>query len=362
MIHILLFFYCGLLNFFTIGLKKLQTPPLKKTRINNFSIVVAARNEEENLPQLLDRLVKQNYPQEKFEIIVSDDRSTDGTSIIVEKFKKQHPIIKSVHIDKEDPHFVGKKNALNEAIKLSSFDVLVFTDADCLPGCNWLQEIDRYLTPETDFIAGFSPLQMKGKFFSSLKNLERSSIFAVSAGSIGWQWGLTCVARNMIYRKSIFKKVDGFSGIEHIRSGDDDLMLQKLAPYTRKMNFMFTEDSIVPTKDKSDFRSQVNLETRRASKWKYYPFHVKAMTLLVFLFYLSYILLFGRSLLKKKWTDFSIISLFKVTSEFCLLYSFLKKCNKKHLLILFPIAELFYIPYFLFFALKGSFGKYTWKK
>ncbi len=177
-------------------------------------------------------------------------------------------------ITHESSLLVGKKNALNEAIKLAKYDILAFTDADCLPSPFWLQEINSHFTDETEFVAGYAPLLVKPKWLSTLKNLERSSIFALTAGSFGWNWAVTCTARNMAYRKELFKKKNGFQGIGHLRSGDDDLMLQKLAP--KKMRFMFSEKSFVPSDDKKNIKEQVNLETRRASKWNYYPISIKS--------------------------------------------------------------------------------------
>ena len=352
--------YCLIVCLFIFGLIKIGKA--QNRTLLKFSVIVAARNEEKYLPLLLEKLVKQDYPKENYEIIVADDRSTDNTSQIIEKFAHKFPILKSVRIIEESDKLIGKKNALNEAIKISKNEILAFTDADCVPSINWLRELNKHFDGSTDFVAGYSPLLSKGKKFNLLKNLERASHFAVVAGSLGLDWKITCAARNMAYRKCVFEKAEGFSGIGHLRSGDDDLMLQKIAGFVRKSNFMFSEDSIVPSFDKDNIREMKDLETRRASKWFYYTFPVKIMTL----FFLIYFVVFGFSVpgIIIGYLDFDqflLIFLLKIVPEFFLLFVFLLKVRRLKLLTFFPILELIYIPYYIFFGLKGTFGKYRWK-
>ncbi len=330
---------------------------------NHFiSVIVAARNEENFLEKLLEILINQNY--QNYEVIISNDRSTDSTQEIIEEFSKKSSILKFITIEKESEKFVGKKNALNEAIKISSGEILAFTDADCLPSKNWLKEINRMYENDVDIVAGYSPLisQKNNSFLNKIKNLERSSVFAVTAGSFFWHWGITCTARNFSYRKSIFEKVNGFSSISHIRSGDDDLMLQKISKFSKKMKFMFSPDSFVPSYDKEDFKSQISLEVRRGSKWKYYtlPIKILSLTIMIYYLFLLYFLIIGLSNpIFLKLFIYSFVA--KTLSEFLILFTFLLRIGKLEQLSVFIFAELFYIPYFIFFGLKGTFGKYKWK-
>ncbi|MBN2461192.1 MAG: glycosyltransferase [Candidatus Cloacimonetes bacterium] len=349
---LIFFFLAGILR-----LKRVHDPRIKK-----LSIIVAARNEEKYLPELLDRLLNQNYPEDAYEMIIIDDRSTDETAGIIRKYQQRTSQIRFISIEDYDPVLSGKKKALAVGIDYASNEILVFTDADCLPGRNWLQEINRHFSDQIDFLAGYSPLQIKNGLLSVLKNLERVSLFAVTAGSFGWKWGITCTARNMAYRKSIFNKINGFEGIGQIPSGDDDLLLQKMAGFLRKLTFMFTTTSFVPARDRTEWKIQINQESRRASKWRYYPLPVKAMTLFIFSYYLSIFLavtLTFFSLLS--WQEVITLIILKTVPEFLLLACFLIKVKKCKLLWGFLIAEVIYIPYFIFFAVKGTWGRYSWK-
>ncbi len=295
--------------------------------------------------------------------MLADDRSTDNTFDIIHKFCEEHTNFHCVRILDSDEGYPGKKRALGRAIEASSGEILAFTDADCRPGPNWLTEIDRHITDYTDFIAGYSPLvTSSGAVADGLKNLERASIFAVTAGSLGWKWGLTCTARNMAYTRKLYDNAGGFSGIEHIPSGDDDLMLQKLHPFSAGMRFMFTQESIVPSYEHDDVSTQINRETRRASKWRWYPMSVKLLTLLVMLFYLSLaVYLVGAVIGFVEWLSIFGVLAVKVLSEFVLLTVFLLRIKRSPLLAWFPIAQVLYIPYFVYFGLRGTFGGYRWK-
>ena len=353
-------FYFFLIVFFSVGIFRLSKPA--KNVFQPISVIIAARNEEKHLPRLLQNLLSLNYPPEKFEVIIADDRSTDKTAEIIAKFQKDFPNLLSVKIEKESANLVGKKNALNAAINSAKNEILAFTDADCLPNRNWLREINNHFAQDIDFIAGYSPLLLKRKMVSELKNLERASHFAVTAGSLGWNWKITCSARNTAYRKSVFLRSGGFDGIGQIRSGDDDLLLQKMAKFIRRATFMFSQDSIVPSFDKENISEMIHLESRRASKWRFYPLSVKILTGFVFLYYLVLTAAFGLVLL----ADFSLkiflfVLLLKIIAEFLLLSIFLIKVRKIKLLWAFPVAEIVYLPYFIFFGLKGTFGKYRWK-
>ena len=357
---ILSFIYAIVVLSFCFGILFLKQG--KNNNLNKFSIIIAARNEEKNLPQLLENLVDQNYPQDHYEIIVADDRSTDRTSLIVKEYIQKFPNLKLIRIKEETENLVGKKNALNNAIKKSEYEILAFTDADCLPTKNWLSEINKHFDDKTDFVTGYSPLISKEKKINLLKNLERSSHFAVVAGSLGLNWKITCSARNMAYRKSIYDKMNGFSGIGNLRSGDDDLMLQKMAKQIRKANFMFSRDSIIPSFDKDNFQEMSHLETRRASKWFHYTISVKIMTLFFLIYYLAYSFSFFSFVFSfLDLNIFLLILLLKIIPEFLLLFIFLIKVKRIKMILVFPILEIVYIPYFVFFGLKGTFGKYRWK-
>ena len=359
-------FYSFILLLVIIGLLKQSTLSLrgseatKQSRKLHISVIIACKNEENNIKQLIDSLSAQSYDKQCFEVIIADDGSTDGTADII---KATASNIKYLLVDPSlYPAIIGKKKAVTQAIDLSKGEILAFTDADCTPSKDWLLDINNAFN-DCDFYTGYSPLIVESNtIINTLKNLERASIFAISAGSSYLGMPLTCTARNMAYFRELWNKVNGFAGIGHLKSGDDDLMLHKLNKHIKKPHFSFNPNAIVPSTDNHDNKKQINQETRRASKFKHYPFYIQLLVLLIVIFYglLSYH--FVVSLVKLHFhTDLIFALISKVFIEFTLLFLFLKQFNKLQYLKSFILAELLYIPYFLYFGVKGTFGKYTWK-
>ncbi len=340
---------------------------IKKTnQINNkLSVIIAAKNEQKNIISLLQALAKQNYPKDNYEVIIADDNSTDETAEIVKTFIKDNENFKYIHVtDRHYPEIKGKKKALTAGIAQSKYSILVFTDADCLPKENWLQSINRNFTDDVDFVAGYSPLLFDDdSLLGKLKNLERSSIFAVTAGSFGLNIPLTCTARNMAYRKSLWEEVNGFIGIHDVLSGDDDLMLLKSRHHIRKYRFCFDLDSVVESNEHKTGNQHLNQEIRRASKFKYYPLYIKLLTVFIAVYYLYFLSTFLQVILSTYNFNHLIINIIlKIGVEALFLIFFLSFVKRLKLMLYFPLAELLYITYFLYFGVKGSLSKYTWKK
>ncbi len=366
-LFVLLLLYAAILLFILVGTYFRRISKRSKKE-KFFSIIVAARNEERFLPHLLKQLKDQNYPADKYEAIIVSDRSQDKTDALIEDYNKKYENFHHVIIKREGEKFIGKKNALNEGIKRAQGKYLLFTDADCAPKKNWIRSMNAAFTPNVDFIAGYSPLLSTkegiwNRFIMGLKNLERLSVFTVSAGTLGWNWGVTAAARNMAYRKKVFEQVNGYEGIGQIASGDDDLLLQKISKTGKfKMAFNYDPDSFVPSYEHMSSKSRFEQEKRRGSKWQYYPLKIKLMTGLVFSFYafvvISFLLAFLGSF---PWNIFLAVFLLKWFVEFFFILRGALEFHSLPLMIYFPVAELFYIPYFIIFGLLGTFSKYRWK-
>ncbi|MFZ4621178.1 MAG: glycosyltransferase, partial [Bacteroidota bacterium] len=139
-----------------VGTKRLFRPNQNGIP-HSVSVIVAARNEEKNIAPLLESLTAQNYPAEKFEIIIVNDRSIDSTAAIVETFQKGSANIRLLTIEANTTDMPNKKNALRSGITEAKNDILVFTDADCVAGKGWLNSISDAFTEDIGVVAGYSP-------------------------------------------------------------------------------------------------------------------------------------------------------------------------------------------------------------
>ena len=108
--------YIKYLLLFKRGIKP-QVKVLKNIK-PSVSVVIAARNEEQNLPRLLTALVNQSYPENKYEVIIANDDSEDNTAIIAQEFAQKWDNIKLLHVKNRLEVPSPKKNALSQAINL----------------------------------------------------------------------------------------------------------------------------------------------------------------------------------------------------------------------------------------------------
>ena len=243
-----LFVHLGLIT----GLRRLDHSESNERPL--VSIIVAARNEEKNINQLLDCLSQQTYTN--CEIVIINDRSTDRTAELIANYQKNHSNIRRIDITMLQDDMPAKKNALRRGIEASKGEILSFTDADCFPMPNWIEYLVRSFRPKTGLVAGYSPYQIPNDRASGLLNNLffrfiayeefRAAIWA--AGSIGWNLGWLCNGRNLAYRRKVYDEVNGFEQIKMSISGDDDLFLQLVRRQTNwKIDYVTTPESFVTT-------------------------------------------------------------------------------------------------------------------
>ncbi len=233
------------------------------------TVVVAARDEEANLPRLLAALQAQSYPVERLELIVIDDHSTDETYRVLTDHAKKIPNLHPLRSADPPPGWAPKKWALTTAIEGSTGEIILVTDADCLPGPRWVETVAAYFDdPSTGMVMGPAPLisEQPNRWWEALR-LDSCSVDALAAGGAGHGLALTCTGRNLAYRRATFDAVDGFQGVAHVASGDDDLLMLKIAATGRwKVRFALATDAVVPSPPPPDLRTFIRQRLRFASK------------------------------------------------------------------------------------------------
>ncbi|MEN6445203.1 MAG: glycosyltransferase, partial [Candidatus Cloacimonas sp.] len=262
----------------------------------------------------------------------------------------------------ETPPLIGKKAAVQQGINMSRFDILAFTDADCSVPVSWLKEINRSLDEDTDYLLSYSILKRtKGGTIFRLKNFERSIYYGLASAGLYYKIPFTSSACNMIYRKKVFDESGGFDGIGHLRSGDDDLLLMKMMPHIKKGAYNPSLAMQVVSIDGSDRKKHYQTNIRRASKFKYYPWWLKALSAFVFVYFcLFYVALW--QMIKNKSNKPILLSLIlKTTAEFAFSQSHLRQIGRSKLGFLYPVQILIFPAQFIFYAVRGTLGKYRWK-
>lgn len=212
-----LFFFIRL-TFFKKKSEMVEFPPV--------SVVICARNEEENLLKNLPQIFQQEYPE--FEVVVVNDRSWDETLDVLRAFQKKHDNLHVVNIQESENYAHGKKLAITLGIKGAQHEHLLFTDADCFPSSDqWIRKMAVSFQRKS-LILGYSPYQKKKGFLNKLIRFDTVQIGVqyLSFALAGLPY--MGVGRNMSYKKDLFFSVGGFKSHYHISSGDDDLFVNEV--------------------------------------------------------------------------------------------------------------------------------------
>jgi glycosyltransferase involved in cell wall biosynthesis len=263
----------------------LVTAPPAKEEAVFVSVVIPVRNEEAGIGALLQDLAVQDYPAQRFEVLVVDDGSTDQTAARVQAFMPQAPYaLRYLDLTKLGPG-TGKKQAVTAGIREARGELLAFTDGDCRLQPGWLQHLAfAYSQRQALFISGPVAFHHPQGVFGKMQVVEFASLIGVGAASLALGKPNMCNGANIAYPKRVFDEVQGFAGNEHIASGDDEFLLHKVfAKYPDRVLFLKAPGATVFTCTQSSLRSFVAQRVRWASKWPaYQQLAPKLMALLVF--------------------------------------------------------------------------------
>lgn len=323
------------------------------------SIVISIRADFENIQKLLPELMNQNYPN--FEIVLIDDASWDETKSFIEESVKQFPNVKGVYVTEEmKKQTLGKKLALTLGIKAASHDIIVLTDADCMPASPyWLQRmVVPYIeNPSTEIVLGYSPFIRKQTFvnlISQMDNLWTAILYFSYAVRNKAYMG---VGRNMSYKKSLFLKVKGFASHLHVLSGDDDLFVRDAATSTNTA-ICIHPDSFMFTSSKTSFRTWYLQKKRHTFVGKYYKFKDKVKLGFIGLSHaLMWVLIVFNLFLLNNWFWTLILLLLFWLIKFPLIFMAFKKLKHKYKIVWMPLFDMFYVIYNAMFGLVNLFNK-----
>ncbi|MBX7150484.1 glycosyltransferase [bacterium] len=328
------------------------------------SVLIPARNEERHIGECLEALALQDYNQDKFEIIVINDRSTDRTSAIAREFENKFKHFTIVDIKEMHATMAPKKNALNEGIKIAKGEIIVCSDADCYAEVSWIRSMTECFTSEVGMVIGYSPIKPLNRWsvFHHFVALDSLALASAAAASCLWNKPVTATGRSLAYRKEVFNEVGGFSKIAHFVSGDDDLLLGLVKKTKWKMAYTIRRNSLVETHPPLTFRQFVNQKIRQASKGRHYSVNMVITLVLYYIFNLmlmAYAPLYWLDGHKDFWKWYPWIM--KFSSDFVLLFVGAVRFKKLFYLSMYPILVFLHPLYIAVFGAWGQFGKFDWK-
>lgn len=353
--------YIGLVLFYWKGWRSVPLFELSKESLQiKISVIIPARNEEKNIGQLLNALQEQTYRKDLFEVIVVDDHSTDGTAAIARQF----PLAQLIQL-KADNINSYKKKAIETGIAAATGELIVTTDADCIPGKDWLTTIAAFKEKtKAAFIAAPVTIQCNSSMLQVFQAMDFMVLQGITGAVVHNRQMSMCNGANLAYDRKVFYEVGGFSGIDHIASGDDMLLMYKISEkYPDAVHYLKAKEAIVSTQPAATWKDFFQQRIRWASKAaKYDDKRIFLVLLLVYLVNVSFIIL-GIGLFWTFGFGFWIIAmqLAKTIAELPLFISVARFFNKQWTIKWFFFFQPLHILYTIISGVFGQLGKYEWK-
>jgi cellulose synthase/poly-beta-1,6-N-acetylglucosamine synthase-like glycosyltransferase len=332
------------------------------------SIIVAARNEEDNIEKLIQAIQNQTYHVMQFELIIIDDFSTDQTvSIIKPYLNEKIRLLELKHFIEDGTIHSYKKKAIALGIQHSKGELIITTDADCIMGKDWLQTIvNVYKEKNAVMLVMPVVIQSKNRLLEIFQTLDFMSLQGITGVVVHHKLMGMCNGANLAYTKTVFNEVGGFDGIDNIASGDDYLLMHKIAAtHPNEIVYIKSTNVIVETAAAETWKAFFHQRIRWASKAeKYQDKRIFPVLLLVYFVNLflcvSMIAAFVvMQIVVFKWLF--ILFFIKTIFELSFLLPVAKFYQKEKWLWWFPLMQPIHICYTVIAGWLGKFGNYEWK-
>lgn len=318
-----------------------EKPTLEEINLPPVSIIVAARNESDNLFENLPFLLQQNYPE--FEVIVVNHQSVDESAYLLNAYTRQYPNLRIIEITR-NPHLKpGKKLPITLGIKGAKYEHLLFTDADCKPSSNsWLKSMASHFTPGKELVLGYGPYTKEKGFLNKLIRFDTAwiamSYFSMALARLPYMG----VGRNLAYTKSLFNSVHGFKSHYSLPSGDDDLFIQEAA---KKGNYSINlnKRSYTYSDASSTWESWLRQKTRHYSTSSHYKVIKKWLLgiypLALLLMLISFVILMFNT--EFRWLTLTAF-LFTISLKWCIQGRCFAKLQENSFIKFLPLWDVFY--------------------
>ena len=309
------------------------------------TVVICAKNEANNLAKNLPFILEQDYPE--FEVLVVNDNSEDDSRNVLYDLSFKYPNLTVRDLTQESRVLLGKKYALTIGLKAAKHDIVVLTDADCVPsGRNWLREMRLKFEENKDIVLGYAPYKKLPGFLNKCIRYETfwTAMQYLSFGMAGLPY--MGVGRNLAYRKKLFFNQNVFIKNVNLMSGDDDLFINEVAT-ARNSKVQLSKDSFILTEPKKTWDEWLYQKRRHLSTGKHYriihQFFLLLLHLSHILVYLTFILLIVYDTRYQE-----ILGIFGLRYLFMMLifYPAMKRLNQRDLFFWFPVMDILLILYY----------------
>ena len=325
-------------------------PAPKSTHVEHpVSVVICARDEAHNLVKNLPGVLVQHY-KTTHELVLVNDNSSDETKYIIDEFKRSFKNLNLIDLTQEAKMISGKKFPLSMGIKSAQYEIVLLTDADCVPASEfWIQKMQNTYTDDIEIVLGYGAYHKKPGLLNKLIRFEtfHTAIQYLSYALAGTPY--MGVGRNLSYKKNVFLRNKGFSSINQIPSGDDDLFINQVANSTNTA-ICIEEDTHTLSDPKRNWNEWMSQKYRHYTTSKYYkPIHKFLLGLYSFTLFMLYPMLVVSIIFFNWWIPL-VIFLVRLIVQGIVYYKGMKKLNEADLFPFFILLDIWMFFYFIFTA------------
>ncbi len=248
--------------------------PKDYTQNNPLTVIICAKDEAANLVDNLPGILVQNY-NSTHSVLVVNDNSTDESKYILEELQRTFRQLQVLPLTQSSSNIPGKKFPLSMGIMSAKTELLLLTDADCIPASEfWMQKMQAAFTEEKDIVLGYGPYKKRRGLLNKLIRFEtfHTALQYFSYALAGKPY--MGVGRNLAYKKTVFLNNKGFSSINHIPGGDDDLFISNVAN-KRNTAVVLDKDTFTLSEAKLTWKSWRKQKSRHYTTGKYYKPGIK---------------------------------------------------------------------------------------
>jgi glycosyltransferase involved in cell wall biosynthesis len=325
-------------------------PSLKANTVEHpVSVVICARDEAHNLVKNLPGVLVQNY-KTTHEVVLVNDNSSDESKYVIDEFKRSFKNLNMVELTQEAIMITGKKFPLSMGIKSAKYEIVLLTDADCVPASeHWIQKMQDTYTDDVEIVLGYGAYHKQPGLLNKLIRFEtfHTAIQYLSYAIAGTPY--MGVGRNLSYKKNVFLRNKGFSSINQIPSGDDDLFINQVANSSNTA-ISIDPDTFTLSDSKKTWSEWLSQKYRHYTTSTYYqPKHKILLGLYSLSLFLLYPLL-AISLIFFNWQIALAIFGVRFILQAFVYFKTMKKLNESDLFPWFLLLDIWMFFYFIFTA------------
>ena len=321
----------------------------QQSRQHPVSVIICARDEDENLARNLPGVLVQQYSS-SHELVVVNDNSLDDSKYILQELKKTFKSLHVVELTQEAKLISGKKYPLSIGIREAKYEVLLLTDADCVPASeHWIQKMQEAYTGGIEIVLGYGAYHRRRGLLNKLIRFEtfHTALQYLSYALSGIPY--MGVGRNLSYKKDLFLRNKGFASINHIPSGDDDLFINRVAT-NENTAVVIDPDAITRSIPKTTWSGWLKQKSRHYTTAKFYKPKHKILLGLYFATQFIYYPLLATTAILYDWRFALALFGLRLALQAFVLYKSMNKMGEKDLWPWFIFLDMWMFFYYIIFA------------